>query len=148
MKLVTAEVLEYPFELREIPLEHHEEMPAEITALSFGEHERPVEVEFVRFTDRENPDFPKVLVRAQSYANKDALTIHARFTYLDRQGKALKDFPHTLTGTFSSEGHAPVVEKGGTAEVETTAFFMPEETAGLEVSVEKVEFIDGTEWDG
>lgn len=147
MKLVTAEVLEYPFELTNIPLAHHAEMPAEIEGLSFGEHEKPAAVEFVRFTDRENPDFPKVLVRARNFANKDALTIHVTFTYLDRQGKALKDFPHTLMGTFSAAGHSPVVEEGQTAEVETTAFFMPEETAGLEVTVEKVEFIDGTEWE-
>lgn len=34
--------------------------------------------------------------------------------------------------------------KKSDADVETTAFFMPEGTKGLRVKVERIEFVDGT----
>lgn len=147
MKLVDRTVLGIPFELHETPLEHFSEMPAEIAALSFEGYDAPVDVEFVGFIDRDNPDFPKVAVRVENHSNKDAMTLHVEFVYLDRDGAELKSFPHTLTGTYSIDGAMPSAAAGESVEMETTAFFMPEDTDRLKVHVDKVEFIDGTKWE-
>ena len=147
MKLVTeSEVLEYAFELKHIALTKSAEMPVALEALAFEGHAAPISVEFAAFTDRSDPDFPKVSVRAINHSNKDALNISAKFVYLDASGAILKDFPHTLQGSFSSEGFQAVVGQAANAEVETTAFFMPVETVSLHAEVEEIEFIDGTVW--
>ena len=55
---------------------------------------------------------------------------------------------HQLRPSFTAEGHRPVVGKSATEEVETTAFFMPAETSMLRAEVTRIEFIDGTVWEG
>lgn len=148
MKLVTAhEVLEYPFELSSVPLSKYAQMPEAIEELVFAGHDAPVDIAFVAFGDRSDPSFPKVTVRATNHSNKKAVVVHAKFIYLDGAGATLKDFPHTLQGTFTADGRQPLAGPGKSSEVETVAFFMPEETSTLLATVEKVEFIDGTTWD-
>lgn len=147
MKLVTRrEVLEYPFTFTDIPLRRHAEQPEKVEPLLFAGFPAPVEVEFIRFEDRE-ADFPKIRVRARNHSNKDALDIQATLHYLGDGGKTLKEFPQTLTGTFDAQGHHPVAARQAENEVEATAFFMPKETTGLRVVVAKVGFVDGTTWE-
>ncbi len=147
MKLVTRrEVLEYPFEFRDIPLSRHADQPETIEPLIFAGFPAPVEVEFIRFEDPE-ADFPRILVRTRNQSNKDALSIQATLYYLGDGGETLKDFPQMLTGKYDARGHYPVVARRAEAEVEVTAFFMPKETKGLRVAIERVDFVDGTTWE-
>jgi hypothetical protein len=146
MKLIIQrKELEFPFSLRGAALARHAEMPEKIEDLSF-DGDAPIEVSFVRFKDK-GGQFPMALLRTSNRSNKDALQIHAQFNYVDRQGKTLKDFPHTISGTFDMNGRQPVVRSGASPEVESTAFFMPEQTAGIVVTLNRVEFVDGTSWE-
>ena len=148
IKLIsTHDSLVYPFELRAIPLEKYAQMPEKIEALAFEGHDAPIEIAFVYFKDRSDPDFPTVTLQAKNHSNKDALTVHATFVYIDGKGAELKDFPHTLQGAFSADGFAMVVGSAGTEELEATAFFMPVETNRVRAKVESVEFIDGSVWE-
>ena len=141
------EVLDYPFALRGIPLARHEEMPEAIDELSFAGSEAPLTMRFKEFRDRDD-DFPKVVLEVENHSNKDVLSARARFVYLDAAGTELKDFPHSLTGAFSAAGYQPVAARRSTGEVESTAFFMPPETARVRIELEEVEFADGTTWTG
>ena len=146
MKLVTKRrVLEYPFALRDVPLARWSEMPEKIEPLAFGSWDAPIVVRFLGFADRDS-QFPKVNVRVKNHSNKVVLTAHVELGYLDEHGKTLKDFPHTLQGTFTAQGHQPLAAKGATADTEATAFFMPAETKRIAVRVDRVEFIDGSQW--
>lgn len=146
IKIVTGRVaMDFPFELRGIPLEHHAGQPGRLTPLAFDGHSGPVEVDFLGFAERD-AHMPQARLRVRSHANKDSLRLQVRFVYLDARGKALKEFPHTITGRFTVRGHEPVVTAGASGEVESTAFFVPDEANSLRVEVDGVEFVDGTEW--
>lgn len=146
LKLIGAsEPVRYEWAFPPIPLKRFSEMPETLEVLDFGDLPAPVSAEFGEFTDRD-PDFPKVRIRLTNHSNKDALSIAATFVYLDAEGNAIKDFPHTIQGEFGFDGHAPAVKKGSRSQPEVTAFFMPEETKSIRVEISEVEFSDATEW--
>ena len=144
LKICTTRTLRYEFELNDVPLAHFAEMPAELAELEFV-GPAPFEVEFVRFTSRD-ADFPEVELTVRNLCNKDANSVVAMFRYLDDSGQPIDDgFQHTLTGTFGVDGPEPFA--AGTNQTHrTTAFFMPEETERLRVSVTQVEFFDASTW--
>ena len=147
MKLITERKdLEFPFELKDIPLAHHSEMPEKLEALSFTGHKSPIEVHFVALKERDT-NFPKADLRTINHSNKDALLINTQFIYLDGSGKELKRFPNSLNGAFTSKGQEPVAAKGAKKDMESAAFFMPKETQNIRVIIDSVKFVDGTVWE-
>jgi hypothetical protein len=145
--------VEYPIELKNIPLNHHAEMPEKLETLLFAGHDAPVTVEFIEI--RKDPNFPpehapeNILVRVTNHSNKNAHSIRCQLVYLDEQGSEVERFsapPTTLTGKVTQDGIQPVVARNATEEVETTAFFMPGQTKNVRVDLQGVEFIDGTTW--
>jgi len=145
VKIVAPRELAFEFVLRDVPLSRFAEQPAELEPLRF-EGDAPLGVDFVRFTDRSNPDFVKVELALRSRANKVATQASVRFLYEDAAGTQVKDFPHTLTGSFGPDGQEPLAEPGASGRIEVTAFFMPPETRSLRVRLDSVEFADGTTW--
>lgn len=147
MKIVTeSKNLEFPFEIQSIPLKRYAEMPEKIQDLDFGPHPEPLSLELVSIVERD-PSFSKIEIRLMNHSNKDATSVFADFVYLDSTGAKLEDFPHTIAGAFSFEGEPILVEKGQTAEQETTAFQMHEKTQSIEFKLHHVEFVDGTRWE-
>lgn len=149
LKIISVTRVEYPFEIRNIPLEHYSEMPEALEDLAFAGHDAPVTVEFLEI--REDPNSPefmpdKVVVRVTNHSNKDALSVQMQSMYLDGQGTELESFPNTLAGKFNLDHQEPVVEQGTTTEVETTPYFMPDETKTVRIVLQSVGFIDGTTW--
>lgn len=146
IKVVTArQVLDYPFELENIPLPRHEEMPESIEKLSMGTHAAPLSVTFERFVEVEN-QFPQARLKVQNHSNKDVLSLNVQFHYLDGAGKTIEAFPHTITAPPSFDGPSPMVKAETADQVDTTAFFRPDTARGVRVTIESVEFMDASVW--
>jgi hypothetical protein len=146
-KLLTAvEEIQYLFEIDQIHLKSYAKMPAVPVAIDFGEHKKPVSVEFRDF-DRQDVTFPQARLGLENHANKSILKIEADLCYLDAAGQTLKTLPHEIKGVFTQHSQDAVVEKKSATEVKTTAFFLPDNAVGMEVQVKGVEFADYTRWD-
>ncbi len=145
-KLVETEPWEVPFELTGISFTRASEQPTEIAALEF-DHAQPVSVVFVEFKDR-TADFPEVLLRTVSHANKDARTLHIKMIYLNDDNKEIKNSFTSLTPGYNMEPKVPkpFVKAGAIETTTQPAFFMPEETVSVQISVREVEFMDGSVW--
>ena len=141
----TTRTITHPFELRSIPLTRYLEMPEALTRLEYGTHPSPLGLEFVALRNRDS-QFPKIQLRAANHANKPALNATVQFVYVDPHGHTLKQFPHRISGVFSSDGPQAFVAPGESTELETTAFFIPNETDSVRTQVEEVRFVDGTSW--
>lgn len=147
MKIVTeSKTLQFPFEIEDIPLQRYAEMPEKIEALDFAPHPEPLSLELVNIVERD-PSFSKIEIRLINHSNKDATSVFVEFIYLDPGGAKLDEFPHTITGAFSFDGEPILVAKSQTAEQETTAFQMHENTEAMEFKFHHVEFVDGTRWE-
>jgi hypothetical protein len=143
VKVCTVAALEHAFELTGVPLRHHAEMPEKLLELAF-EGDAPVTVEFLRIS-KADADFPEIELRIRNVSNKNADHVSVDLRYLDASKAELGTFQPTLTGSFGSDGFKPFA--AGAEEVqETTAFFMPEGTVSVDVSVSGVEFSDATTW--
>jgi hypothetical protein len=148
MKLVTQrQEIKFPFEINQVPLQHFAEMPEKIEALDFGDHEAPLTVTFVKFIEK-GGDFNRVMVNVENHSNKDVTHAFIQFEYKDAQGNKLKDASTGISGAFNQDGQLPLAKAGESAEQETTAFFMPENTHSMDIKLNKADFIDGSEWDG
>jgi hypothetical protein len=146
LKCITQrEVVEFPFAIEEIALPRAHEAPAEIPRLTFAGHGAPVDARFVEIRPGDG-GFPLVALALTNHSNKDAASITARFEYLSAAGALLEDFPHTLSAPASFDGRRPLIAARQSAPHETTAFFMPENTATVRVTVDIVEFMDATKW--
>jgi hypothetical protein len=145
LKIVRTALVEYPLELGPVPLRRYADQPEELEELAF-EGELPLAVEFVRFTDRSDADFPKLELRVVNRSNKTVAEARVQLEYLDAEGAALKEFPHSLTGTFDSDGEKPLADARASATQELVAFFMPPETRSVRARLEEVVFADGTRW--
>lgn len=134
-RIVTQqEDLEYEFKFSELSIPNQSEMPEQLAELTF-EGEAPVSLKFDSFTGDEN--FRNIKFHVTNHANKAAETFSLNISYLDADGKELKDFPNT---------HSHVVEANGEADIEVSAFFMPEETKSVRAELKRVEFTDASEW--
>jgi hypothetical protein len=135
-RIVTQqEELEYEFNFEDIPVPNHSDMPEQLTELKF-EGDRPISVKFDSFTGEKN--FQKIKFRVTNHSNKDIESISIKLSYLDANGKELKDFPNTHSGD--------VIPANESTDIEVTAFFMPEGTKSVDAILRSVEFTDATQW--
>ncbi len=137
--------IEYPFEIKKIPLKSFQKMPEGIVALDFKGCNTPVSIGFVKF-DRKDAYFPKAIVKLKNHSNKNILKIETEFEYLDEKGDKLKTFPQNVEGALTMDFQEPVVNKKAEKEIEATAFFLPENAVDLNVRVKGVEFEDFSWW--
>ena len=144
LKVVQTRAIDYTFQLKNVPLKHHAQMPARLERLSFGDYKRPLDARFGKMLETGN--MPRVTVEVKNHSNKDVKSVQANFVYMDAGGNVLEEFPHTLTGAYDMDGQKPVAKKGELATVETHAFFMPDGTRRIRVDVTDVEFVDLSEW--
>lgn len=146
MKLLAVSAVTYPFELKDIAVPNHDQMPEKIEELSYEGHDAPISVEFVKFLN-DDSDFREILVRVTNHSNKDAIDVSCTMVYLNKSGDELDDFPGSLTGEFGADGQMPVAAAGATAEVEATAFSTPEKTKKVRVDLWRIQFSDGSTWE-
>ncbi|MBW3539250.1 MAG: hypothetical protein KY476_03190 [Planctomycetes bacterium] len=142
--VVGKEELSYEFEIRDVPLPDHAQMPERLEEASFEGHPAPVTVEFVSLQRDDN--FPKVQLRAVNHSNKDVRQIEMKFEYLDAAGKTLKDWPANWSGDGTASDEAAALPAGKSADIETTAFFLPEEAKSVRPVVQRIIFADASEW--
>ena len=131
----------YEFTIDSIALNSFEEMPEQLTELSYP-GDSPVSVEFVKFTGQEN--FRKLQLKVTNHSNKDLQHVNLECKYLDDAGKELKDT--NATASPSGMDGRVLVKAGESKNTEVHAFFMPPESAGVSVSPTNVIFADLTEW--
>ncbi len=145
-KLIRSELLEIPFELSGIQFTRAAEQPEALTALEF-DHAQPVSVVFVEFK-RQDGQVPEVSLRTVSHANKDAKSVSIKMIYMDDDNKEIKNCFTSMNPapTFSTDAPIPFIAAKGIETTIQTAFFMPEETVSVQISVQEVEFMDGTTW--
>ena len=140
-----VELHTYEFELGPVALQHFAEMPEKLEELSFTGH-APISMSFVKITQPDD-SFAKILVKIENHSNKPPQSAFVDFIYRDAAGNEIESFPHTITGEFSSDGWAPLVQPGATAESEQTAFQMPANAKSIDFVVKSLEFLDGTTWE-
>ncbi len=147
LQIVTdVEPLSYEFELAGVPLDDHDQMPAEIEELDFGAEEAPIACEFIEIGGEEG--FRTVLVDATNHANKDLRELHVQLKFLDDAGEVLDDSSTMHSGDSGFDVGPPVAIRAGQSEqIELTAFFMPEETKSVNIRVERAVFCDATSWE-
>lgn len=145
LKIVAPQTLEYPFELRGIPFAKAGEQPEGLAELRF-EGAVPLRVAFHRFVDRSNPDLVSVELKLSNPSTKTVRQATVVFEYLDSRGQVQEEFSHTLSGAFDGRVTAPLCATRADETLETPAFFMPAETHTVQVRLERVTFMDGTEW--
>jgi hypothetical protein len=145
--ITQQEDLEYDVELTKIPLKDFEKMPEGLEEVTFEGHDAPVSFKFRKITRDEG--FKKVLLEVTNHSNKDIRELDLTLSYLDSDGEELDDH-NTTQGPkqdFNAKGPGIVVAAGKSAEIEATAFFMPEETKRVGVTVNSVSFADADSWD-
>ena len=144
MKVVEdTETVEFPFEVV-APLQHFRAQLAMLEELKFP-GVAPVSVEVLKF--QFDPSFSKVQLRWTNHANKAIDSVHYRIHYLNEQGQLLKEWMGALSGFPEMRGGPSIaLEKGAGREEEATAFFMPQETAKISISISKVSFADASLW--
>jgi len=138
--------IEYPFEIEKIPLKSFTEMPDGIVGLDFKGYDTPVSIDFIKF-NRSDPNFSKVTLNLKNHSNKGILKIETDFEYIDGTGAKLKTFPHGIQGAFTMDDQESVVENNTEQEIETTAFFLPENAVSLNVGIKGIEFEDYSRWE-
>jgi hypothetical protein len=138
------ENVNYDVTLKEIPVPNAGQRPLKLAPLQFT-GDAPVSLESLGFSKDRN--FAKVKLRVKNHSNKDIRRVEMRLHYLDAAGKELKSWPAQADGSFNSRGgRQPVVKEKGTADLEVTAFFMPEGTKRVTAELQEVECADATGW--
>lgn len=127
----------YAFRLPSIPLPSHDQMPEQLTELSFA-GSAPISLEFEKMTGEEN--FRKVRLQAVNNANKDIHLVWIKLEYLDADGAVLE------AGNTAESGNRALMTAGETKVLECNAFFMPAGTKTVRATAESVEFADASEW--
>jgi hypothetical protein len=136
--------VDYDVALKDIPVPDADQRPARLAPLQFT-GDAPVTLETLGISKDGN--FAKVKLRVKNHSNKDIRRLDMRLHYLDAAGKELKSWSAQADGSFNPlGGRKPVVGQKGTAEVEVTAFFMPEGTKRVKAVLQEVECADATSW--
>jgi hypothetical protein len=139
-------LLQYGFELSNVPLSEHLRMPEALLPLEFGGNAAPATMEFVRFEERGN--FSKIRVRVTNHSNKPIRQIQMTHDYRDAQGNPLKSELGHLNSE-RGEDNMPrwVVGAGATTEAVDTAFFAPAAAQSAKLPIRSIEFADATRWE-
>ncbi len=144
--VLAADISLFPFAFTAVPLLKAAEQPEQLTALDFGVHPAPLKLTFVEITKRDS-NFSEAKVSIENVSNKLPQSVFVDFVYLDGSGKELDSFPHTINGSFSSDGWSPLAKPGEKVDTDQTAFQMPENTQSISFRLNHVEFMDGTKWE-
>ncbi len=137
--------VEYPFELRDVPLPRHAEQPERLEPIDFAGRDVPVEVTLLG-VDRSDQGLPELRLRVDNHANKAIESALVRIFYLGTGGETLSDFPQNLTGSNTAPGQDLLVADGSRTDAQAPAFFMPDGAVSARIAVEQLEFVDGTVW--
>src|SRR5207244_3709308 len=93
-------------------------------------------------------DFRKVKARVVNYADKPVRVLEMNLVYLDGAGKKISEWPYIQNGAqgFGSRDSDILAAKSAATPLEMPAFFMPEPTKKVAITVRRVVFADATEW--
>ena len=92
--------------------------------------------------------FRRVDLRLRNHSNKDIRQVDCRMDYLDSTGEVVKHHSAVIFPPPSLEpNRAPTLITNKTVKVvEQTAFFTPDDLKEVQVTLEKVHFVDNTFW--
>jgi hypothetical protein len=143
-KVKSLQEVEYPFELRDIPLRRVAER---LEPARFPGHEVPVSVEFLAIVPAQNrpgsAKFPAVRLQLHNHCQKSVERVHLRLAYLDAEGRPQKEGERTAA-FFQSDWKLKILEPGKPFEVEEPD--LPAGAVKATVTVTAVGFADGTGW--
>jgi hypothetical protein len=144
--MADVQTVEYPFELQEIPLVKHEQMPERLEPLKFS-GEVPADIEFLEFATNQF-NFKEVRFRVSNRANKNIRMMELEVAGLDAAGKELEKFnhEHLPDDAIGGERAWQIAPANGSASIAVSAFFLPEETSQVQAKVLRMEFTDATQW--
>jgi len=143
--IARVEPVELPFEFTGVPLPAHQQMPESIEPARFDGHEAPATVEVVGIVG--DPGFRKVRARVINHSNKPLRRLEGTLRFRDAAGKLLKEDPTNYNNSdLSGEGAALIAHPMSQADIELLAFFMPQETNSVSISLQRVVFADTTDW--
>ena len=138
---------EQEFSLDNIPLDKHEDQPEALPELAHGDAPQPVSVIVGEL--RKDNIFKQVNLRLVNHSNKDIREVDVLLHYLDSAGQTLRDNPTVISAKLSdaSQPYPILIPAEKTADVLQTAFFCPDETTQVRVSIESVTFADLDRWE-
>jgi hypothetical protein len=99
-----------------------------------------VRVEFVGLCDDLGEVLRSVRLQVANAAPLPVQRLTMTFTYADQSGRKLKQW------TTAHEDTKPLADKQTTNEFRCPAFFMPDATKTVGVTLRAVKFTDGSEW--
>jgi hypothetical protein len=150
-KVVSLQEVEYPFELRDVPLTR---TPQRLEPARFPGHECPVSVEFLAIVRPGEPStnqqlflprkFPAVRLQLRNHCQKNVEKVRLKLTYLDAAGQPVGEGEKTAATFNELENKLRVIEPGTPFEVEDDG--LPAGAVKAAVSVTAVGFADGTAW--
>lgn len=132
----TARV-EIPFHFPAIPLAHHDDMPAALPDITF-EGDAPIAIRFVRMESKHNDT--SAVFQWTNQSNKDIHELVFQLSFLDKDGKVLKEQENT------QPGNRILLRYQQSEETSLLGHFAPEGTASAQVTVKQVTFADTTQW--
>jgi hypothetical protein len=135
--------VDYPFQLS-APLKSFAQQPSELQELQF-EGASPVSIGVQEVLPEEF--IPKVKLSVKNQSNKDIASASFNYIYLDEDGEELARFIGFVTGKSTFDGKPAVcVAAGQSIDEDSSAGFMPKQTAHVRIELTSVQFMDGTAW--
>ncbi|MGI9470262.1 MAG: hypothetical protein ACR2NZ_01935, partial [Rubripirellula sp.] len=141
VQFVRVETVRYPFSISGVQLADAKRQPRALAKLDYSGHRAPISVT-VKGVKKENV-FNKVSLKLTNHSNKDITTIRFELQYVDDAGETLKTHQNSES---SHDLDNPLVPRDQTADVEVTAFFMPDEASEVLFALQSIMFSDGTNW--
>ena len=143
--IVAQETLRYDIGLANLPLAQAADQPEAIAQATF-DGEAPASIEYLELAGEEN--FRKLKVRIINHSDLAIRALDLRVVFLGADGQEIENSPssHSESSDFETGRPTAVVEAGATAEAEVMAFFMPDETKDVRITVEGVQFVNSTRW--
>jgi hypothetical protein len=109
--------------------------------LDFSGFDEPVTVNVARFTRDESRLLNRLVLNLTNQANQVVTEVKMKLTYLDKRGRRLMEWP-----TFHTVPEGIVGPKAAT-QFEFPAFGMPRDASRVIVTVQRVQFAGGFEWE-
>lgn len=141
--ILTEQRVDYPVETV-VSLPSYAAQPVQLTELQFV-GSSPLEIEVLKIKNEQV--FRQVEVNLINKSNKGILRVDAKMQCHDRAGKILRDQTAMLIARSEpGDSRFTLVGAKTTRPAEATAFFDTDDASSVKFVLERVRFVDGTEW--
>ena len=148
VKLITAtEDVEYPFELKDIPLDKSSLQSDALIVLEISD-DVPASVDFEGIAEGKVPRLKEARFRVSNHTNKAIRLFELELSGADANGRNVKRrFTHVADYVIGGdEEFGIIVDAMSAASITTPSFSLPNENGKPSTKVLRIRFADGSEW--